>query len=98
MFARVVCGVDGSIESLEAVRQADVVLSPGGRLVLVAAVDLSDTIHFQIAPTAIPAAPISAANSGRSSSQTPTNSSPMRPTVTRFATRDPRFLPPESAY
>jgi len=56
MFGRVVCGVDGSAESLEAVRQADLVLEPGGRLVLVAAVDLSDTIHFQIAPTAIHAA------------------------------------------
>ena len=56
MFARVVCGVDGSAESLEAARQADVVLDPGGRLVLVSVVDLSDTIHFQIAPTAIHAA------------------------------------------
>ena len=56
MFERVVCGVDGSAESLEAVRQADVVLAAGGRLVLVSAVDLSDTIHFQIAPTAIHAA------------------------------------------
>jgi nucleotide-binding universal stress UspA family protein len=56
MFERVVCGVDGSAESLEAVRQADVVLAPGGRLVLVSVVDLSDTIHFQIAPTAIHAA------------------------------------------
>jgi nucleotide-binding universal stress UspA family protein len=56
MFARVVCGVDGSAESLEAVRQADVVLEPAGRLVLVAVVDLSDTIHFQIAPTAVHAA------------------------------------------
>jgi len=56
MFARVVCGIDGSAESLEAVRQADVVLDPGGRLLLVAVVDLSDTIHFQIAPTAIHAA------------------------------------------
>jgi nucleotide-binding universal stress UspA family protein len=56
MFERVVCGVDGSAESLEAVRQADVALEPGGRLVLVSVVDLSDTIHFQIAPTAIHAA------------------------------------------
>jgi nucleotide-binding universal stress UspA family protein len=56
MFKRIVCGVDGSAESLEAVRQADVVLEPGGRLVLVSVVDLSDTIHFQIAPTAIHAA------------------------------------------
>jgi len=56
MFARVVCGIDGSAESLEALRQADVVLEEGGRLVLVAVVDLSDTVHFQIAPTAIHAA------------------------------------------
>lgn len=56
MFERIVCGVDGSAESLEAVRQADVLLRPDGRLVLVAAVDLSDTIHFRIAPTAIHAA------------------------------------------
>jgi hypothetical protein len=56
MFERVVCGVDGSAESLEAVRQADVVLAAGGRLVLVSPADLSDTIHFQIAPTAIHAA------------------------------------------
>lgn len=56
MFARVVCGVDGSAESLEAAGQADVVLDAGGRLVLVSVVDLSDTIHFQIAPTAIHAA------------------------------------------
>ena len=56
MFERVVCGVDGSEASLEAVRQADVVLADGGRLVLVAAVDLTDAIHFQIAPTAVHAA------------------------------------------
>ena len=56
MFERIVCGVDGSAESLEAVRQADVLVMPGGRLVLVDAVDLSDAIHFQIAPTAIHAA------------------------------------------
>jgi len=56
MFERIVCGVDGSEASLEAVRQADVVLADGGRLVLVAAVDLTDAIHFQIAPTALRAA------------------------------------------
>jgi nucleotide-binding universal stress UspA family protein len=56
MFTRVVCGVDGSAEGLEAVRQADAVVAPGGRLVLVSVVDLSDTIHFQIAPTAMHAA------------------------------------------
>lgn len=56
MFERIVVGVDASPESLEAVRQAETLLRPDGRLVLVAAVDLSETIHFQIAPTAIHAA------------------------------------------
>jgi nucleotide-binding universal stress UspA family protein len=56
MFECIVCGVDGSEESLEAVRQADVLGSQNGRLVLVAVVDLTDAIHFQIAPTAIHAA------------------------------------------
>ena len=56
MLERIVCGVDGSEESLEAVRQADTLLEDGGRLVVVSVVDLSDTIHFQIAPTAIHAA------------------------------------------
>ena len=56
MFERMVVGVDASPESLEAVRQADTLLQPDGRLVLVAAIDLSETIHFQIAPTAIHAA------------------------------------------
>jgi nucleotide-binding universal stress UspA family protein len=56
MFERIVVGVDGSAESLEAVRQSDVLLGPDGRLVLVAAVDLTDTIHFRVAPTAIHAA------------------------------------------
>ncbi len=56
MFERIVCGVDGSKESLEAVRQADVLVSQDGRLVLVSAVDLTDAIHFQIAPTALHAA------------------------------------------
>jgi len=56
MFERIVCGVDGSPESLEAVRQADVLLEEGGRLVLVAAVDLTDAIHFQVARTPVHAA------------------------------------------
>lgn len=56
MFERIVCGVDGSVESLEAVRQADVLLEEGGRLVLVTAVDLTDAVHFQVAPTAVHAA------------------------------------------
>jgi nucleotide-binding universal stress UspA family protein len=56
VFERIVCGVDGSPESREAVRQADGVLEPGGRLVLVAVVDLTQAIHFRIAPTALHAA------------------------------------------
>ena len=56
MFERIVVGVDASPQSLEAVRQADTLLTTGGRLVLVAAVDLWDTIHVQIAPTALHAA------------------------------------------
>jgi len=53
IFERIVCGVDGSKESLEAVRQADVLLEPGGRLLLVAVADLTRAIHIQVAPTAI---------------------------------------------
>lgn len=53
VFERVVCGVDGSPQSLEAVRQADLLLEPDGRLVLVAAVDLAQTIHFQVALSAL---------------------------------------------
>jgi nucleotide-binding universal stress UspA family protein len=56
LFQRIVCGVDGSPESLEAVRQSDVLLEPDGRLLLVAAVDVTSAMHFQIAPTAIHAA------------------------------------------
>jgi nucleotide-binding universal stress UspA family protein len=56
LFERIVCGVDSSPESLEAVRQADVLLEPGGRLVLVAAVDVTAAVHFRLAPTAIHAA------------------------------------------
>lgn len=52
MFERVVCGVDGSPESLEAVRQASVLTAPDGRLVLVAVVDAERAIRFQLAPTA----------------------------------------------
>jgi len=56
LFQRVVCGVDSSPESFEAVRQSDVLLEPDGRLLLVAAVDVTSAIHFQVAPTAIHAA------------------------------------------
>ena len=56
MFQRIVCGVDGSPEGLEAVRQSDLLVEPGGRLLLVAAVDVTRAIHFEVAPTAIHAA------------------------------------------
>lgn len=56
VFERIVCGVDGSPESVEAVHQSDVLLEPGGRLLLVAAVDVTQAIHFRVAPTAIHAA------------------------------------------
>lgn len=50
-FDRIVCGVDGSPESLEAVRQASTLLEAEGGLVLVAAVDPESAIRFQVAPT-----------------------------------------------
>lgn len=56
LFERIVCGVDSSPESLEAVRQSDLLLEPGGRLLLVAAVDVTAAVHFGLAPTAIHAA------------------------------------------
>lgn len=56
VFERIVCGVDGSPASLEAVRQSDLLLEPGGRLRLVAVVDPMRTIHFQVTPTAVHAA------------------------------------------
>jgi nucleotide-binding universal stress UspA family protein len=52
LFSRIVCGVDGSPQSLEAVRQADVLLDPEGSLLLVAVIDAESAIHFQVAPTA----------------------------------------------
>jgi nucleotide-binding universal stress UspA family protein len=55
-FERIVCGVDGSPESLEAVRQSDVLLPRGGSLVLVAAVDLMQAVHVRATPTAVHAA------------------------------------------
>ena len=56
LFQRLVCGIDGSDESLEAVRQSDLLLTREGSLVLVAVVDVASTVHFQVAPTAIHAA------------------------------------------
>jgi nucleotide-binding universal stress UspA family protein len=56
LFGRIVCGVDGSAASLEAVRQSDVLLEARGKLVLVAVVEPAQAIHFQVAPTALHAA------------------------------------------
>lgn len=55
-FERIVCGVDGSPASLEAVRQSDVVLEARGKLLLVAVVDPMRAIHFRVSPTALHAA------------------------------------------
>ena len=56
VFERIVCGVDGSPSSLEAVRQADVLLEERGRLLLVSVVDATQAIRFQIAPAPVHAA------------------------------------------
>ena len=56
VFERIVCGVDGSPASLEAVRQSDVLLEPDGTLLLVAVVDLLQAVSFRVAPTALHAA------------------------------------------
>jgi len=45
---RIVCGVDGSAESLFAVRQAARLLPPEGRLLLVAAVSFAKAAHAGI--------------------------------------------------
>ncbi len=56
VFERIVCGVDGSPASLEAVRQSDVLLEARGKLLLVAVVEPMQAIHFQVAPTFVHAA------------------------------------------
>lgn len=45
IFERIVCGVDGSPESAEAVRQADLLMAPGGQLLLVGAADVGVAVH-----------------------------------------------------
>ena len=45
IFERIVCGVDGSPESAEAVRQADLLMAPGGHLLLVGAADVAVAVH-----------------------------------------------------
>jgi hypothetical protein len=56
VFERIVCGVDGSPASLEAVRQSDVLLEERGKLLLVAVVEPMQAIHFQVSPTFVHAA------------------------------------------
>ncbi len=56
IFERIVCGIDGSPQSLEAVRQSDVLLEEHGRLLLVAVVNPGEAIHFQVALTPVHAA------------------------------------------
>jgi nucleotide-binding universal stress UspA family protein len=53
VFVRIVCGIDGSPESVEAVRQADCLLDPDGTLLLVAVVDPFSAVHPRLSPTAI---------------------------------------------
>ena len=45
IFDRIVCGVDGSPQSLEAARQAERLRSPEGMLRLVAVADMSTAVH-----------------------------------------------------
>src|SRR5215207_4416796 len=45
IFERIVCGVDGSPESAEAVRQADLLMAQGGHLLLVGAADVAVAVH-----------------------------------------------------
>lgn len=45
IFERIVCGVDGSPESAEAVRQADLLMAQGCHLLLVGAADVAVAVH-----------------------------------------------------
>jgi Universal stress protein family len=45
IFDRIVCGVDGSPESLEAARQAERLRSPLGTLRLAAVTDVNTAVH-----------------------------------------------------
>jgi nucleotide-binding universal stress UspA family protein len=53
MFERVVCGVEGSPESLVGVRQAARLVEPHGRLVLTAVADVSIAVHAGWAATTV---------------------------------------------
>jgi nucleotide-binding universal stress UspA family protein len=45
VFDRIVCGIDESAASLEALRQAERMLAPGGQLHLLSAADLTPAVH-----------------------------------------------------
>ena len=53
IFDRIVCGVDGSPESAAAVRQADLLLAHGGRMLLVGVADVAVAVHAGFQATAI---------------------------------------------
>jgi nucleotide-binding universal stress UspA family protein len=53
IFDRIVCGVDGSPESAEAVRQANVLLARGGRMMLVGVANVAASVHAGFQATAI---------------------------------------------
>lgn len=53
VFERVVCGVDESSASLEAVRQAQWMLAPDGALYLLAAIDVTPAVHAGWAATTV---------------------------------------------
>jgi nucleotide-binding universal stress UspA family protein len=51
IFGRVLCGIDGTPESLEALRQADSLRDPSGRLTVVTALELASTAEAGWAAT-----------------------------------------------
>ena len=53
LFERIVCGVDRSPESLEAARQAERLLAPGGHLLIVGAADVGIAVHAGWAATSV---------------------------------------------
>jgi len=53
IFDRIVCGVDGSPEGAEAVRQADVLVARGGRMTLVGVANVTAAVHAGFQATVI---------------------------------------------
>jgi nucleotide-binding universal stress UspA family protein len=53
IFERIVVGIDGTPQSLEALRQAQRMLAPGGTLHLLAAADVSVAVHAGYAATQV---------------------------------------------